>query len=76
MLLADLRALLGRIAQEEHIPAYLVFSNAALSDMAVRRPHSRAEFLQVSGVGQKKADRYGEIFLEAIRAYEERGDEV
>ena len=61
-----------RIALAEGVPAYVVFSNAALADMAARRPRSMAEFLEVSGVGEVKAQRYGEAFLRAIRAYEER----
>lgn len=61
-----------RIAQAEGVPAYVVFSNAALADMAARRPRSLAEFLEVSGVGEVKAQRYGEAFLQAIRAFEER----
>ena len=61
-----------RIALAEGVPAYVVFSNAALADMAARRPRSLAEFLEVSGVGEVKAQRYGEAFLRAIRAYEER----
>ena len=61
-----------RIAQAEGVPAYVVFSNAALADMAARRPQSLSEFLEVSGVGEVKAQRYGEAFLQAIRAFEER----
>ena len=52
--------------------SYVVFSNAALADMAARRPRSLAEFLEVSGVGEVKAQRYGEAFLQTIRAFEER----
>ena len=61
-----------RIAQAEGVPAYVVFSNAALADMAARRPQSLSEFLEVSGVGEVKAQRYGEAFLQAIRTFEER----
>ena len=41
-------------------------------DMARKRPHTQAEFLEVSGVGAMKAERYGGRFLEAIRTYEEK----
>ena len=76
-LLDALKALRTRIAQEEHLPPYLVFSNAALTDMAARRPHTPEEFLEVNGAGKKKAARYGAVFLEAIRAYEEeKGEET
>lgn len=66
-LLAALKALRFRLAQEEGVPAYIVFSNATLMDMAALRPLDMEEFLQVSGVGRVKAERYGEAFLKAIR---------
>ena len=68
-LLAELRATRTRLAQEEGVPAYIVFSNAALSDMAAKEPRSMKEFLEVSGVGQVKAARYGEAFLETINRF-------
>ena len=66
-LLAVLKALRFRLAQEAGVPAYVVFSNATLMDMAALRPLDMEEFLQVSGVGRIKAERYGEAFLKAIR---------
>ena len=66
-LLAALKALRFRLAQEAGVPAYVVFSNATLTDMAALRPLDMEEFLQVSGVGRVKAERYGEAFLTAIR---------
>lgn len=71
-----LRALRLEIAQEEGVPAYIVFSNAALVDMAARRPRTHDEFLQVSGVGSAKSRRYGERFLAAISGYLEQGGKV
>ena len=65
-----LRALRAELAKAEGVPAYVVFSNAALADMAVKRPRSMREFLDVSGVGEYKAKRYGRAFLEAIRRWE------
>ena len=65
-LFAALKALRTKLAQEENVPAYIIFSNAALADMAVRQPRSTEEFLQVSGVGKVKAARYGQAFLEKI----------
>ena len=59
------------IAAAEGVPAYVVFSNATLADMAAKAPHSMEDFLEVSGVGEIKAARYGEAFLKAIAAYEE-----
>lgn len=60
-----------RIARQEQVPAYIVFSNAALVDMAAKRPRTIEEFLQVSGVGQTKAARYGDAFLQVIAGFYE-----
>lgn len=61
-----LRELRTRIAHDQQVPPYIIFSNATLQDMCRRRPASIADFLEVSGVGSKKADQYGELFLAAI----------
>ncbi|NLD58788.1 MAG: DNA helicase RecQ [Clostridiales bacterium] len=68
-LLAALKALRTRLAQTENVPVYIVFSNATLADMAARQPRSPAEFLRVTGVGEVKAARYGQVFLEEIRRW-------
>lgn len=64
-----LRELRGDLASKEKVPAYLIFTNAALADMCAKLPRNQTEFLQVSGVGQAKMKRYGNEFLEAINAY-------
>ena len=71
-LVTALKAVRLRLAEEENVPRYMVFSNAALEDMAAKRPHSIEEFLNVSGVGASKAAKYGTIFLEAIAEYEQK----
>ena len=58
-----------QIAVEEHVPAYIVFSDATLADMAGKKPASLDDFLQVSGVGSAKAAKYGERFIAEIRDY-------
>ena len=68
-----LRRLRAEIASAQGVPAYLVFSNAALEDMCLRRPRDEEEFLEVSGVGQAKLERYGEQFLALLRQYESGG---
>ena len=62
-----LRSLRAELAQQENVPAYIIFSNATLVDMAVRHPETRAELMEVSGVGHVKAERYGARFLKAVR---------
>ena len=66
-LLAALRTLRARLAQAEGVPAYIVFSNAALASMAHRAPRTMEAFLEVSGVGRVKAAKYGEAFLRVIQ---------
>ena len=70
-LFAALKAERTRLAAAEGVPAYVVFSNATLADMAAKAPRTMEDFLEVSGVGEIKAARYGEAFLKAIAAYEE-----
>jgi len=74
-----LRRLRAELAKAEGVPAYVVFSNATLADMAVKRPADMVDFLDVSGVGEYKAARYGRAFLEAIQNWESdnhsRGDD-
>lgn len=69
-LFSALKRLRFRLAQREHVPAYVIFSNATLLDMARKRPHSLEDFLRVSGVGDFKAARYAASFLEEIRDWE------
>ena len=70
-LFSMLKKVRTQIAREENVPAYIVFSNAALLDMAKKAPRTMGEFLEVSGVGAVKAERYGEAFLKAIAGYQE-----
>ena len=70
-LLGELKALRLQLARAEDVPAYIILTNAALADMAARRPHTTQELLAVSGVGKAKAARYGEAFLNAVRQFEE-----
>ncbi len=55
-----------KLADERKVPAFVVFSDQALQDMAARKPRTRDEFLDVHGVGQKKLEEYGDSFLAEI----------
>ena len=68
-LMGELKALRTRLAQAEGVPAYIIFSNATLADMAVKLPTTMEGLLEVSGVGSVKAARYGAAFLDVIREY-------
>jgi ATP-dependent DNA helicase RecQ len=61
-----LRRLRRDVARQKNVPAYIVFGDAALRDMARRRPSTVDGLLLVSGVGQAKAREYGERFVAAI----------
>lgn len=61
-----LRDLRSRLASEQGVPPYVVFSDATLRELATRRPQTDEQLLQISGVGQVKLERYGEQFLVAI----------
>lgn len=65
-LFAKLRKLRKAIADEEDIPPYVVFNDASLMEMAEMLPSSHAELLAVSGVGQRKLEKFGDAFLDLI----------
>jgi ATP-dependent DNA helicase RecQ len=64
-----LRALRKGIAQENNAPAFTVFGDAALRDMARRKPTTPGEFLEVRGVGEKKCEDFAHLFLPVIEEH-------
>lgn len=62
-----LRDVRKRLADQQGVPAYIVFNDKTLQAMARSRPQTPAELLAVSGVGPSKLERYGHAFLEALR---------
>jgi ATP-dependent DNA helicase RecQ len=62
-----LRALRKELADAQNVPAYIVFSDRVLREMASRRPSTPAQLLDVPGVGPAKLERYGQAFLTALR---------
>lgn len=62
----QLRSLRRTLADKQNVPPYVVFSDAALRHMAQRHPTTPQQFIQITGVGQHKLDRYGPIFMDAI----------
>ncbi len=65
-----LRELRKTLADARNVPAYVVFSDATLLEMAATKPTTEAALLDVSGVGPKKLETYGETFLALIRAFD------
>ncbi|MEX1131644.1 MAG: HRDC domain-containing protein [Flavobacteriales bacterium] len=72
-LLAVLKELRRTLAKEMGKPAYVVFSDASLIDMAEKKPTTMYEFRLVNGVGDYKAQQFGSTFLEAIKAWRVEG---
>ncbi len=72
-LFQELRRLRSDIAKIQGVPPYVIFDNKTLTDMCLKQPISREEFLQVSGVGEMKCERYWQHFTRAIRQFKEGG---
>jgi ATP-dependent DNA helicase RecQ len=66
LLFVRLRALRKRLADERGVPAFVIFSDRTLQDMASRVPRTLDDLLEVHGVGQKKLAEYGDTFLAEI----------
>ena len=68
-LLDRLKQLRHKLANSERVPAYVIFTDAALMDMCRKLPQSKAEFLNISGVGEVKLNKYGDKFMEVIGSW-------
>lgn len=56
-------------AHKHNVPAYVIFNDASLREMAAEKPITPDDFLAISGVGQKKYYEYGKVFINAIKDY-------
>ncbi len=65
-LLAELKALRLRLAKERQVPAFVIFPDRALIDMAIKQPVNRSEFAEINGVGAAKLRDFADVFLAAI----------
>lgn len=68
-LLQVLKALRLKLATTRRVPAYVVFPDRTLIDMAQKVPLTRWDFAEVQGVGEAKLEQFGDIFLEEIKAF-------
>jgi ATP-dependent DNA helicase RecQ len=57
------------LARDRGVPAYLVFADKSLIDMAKRQPRTPADMSRIHGMGEVKLAQYGHIFLEVIRRH-------
>lgn len=72
-LFEELRALRKQLADEEGKPAYIIFNDRTLHELAEERPLSLDEMRGITGIGPTKLARYGEAFLEVIHEFEGYG---
>ncbi|MBA0885366.1 DNA helicase RecQ [Flavobacterium undicola] len=69
-LFESLRKLRYELAKEEDVPAYVIFSDAALRQMEINRPMSEEELIAIDGVGKAKLEKYGDTFIKTIIAFQ------
>jgi ATP-dependent DNA helicase RecQ len=74
-LFEELRAARAELAREQNIPPYYIFHDRTLREMAVFKPASRDALMDISGMGERKMDRYGTVFLDIIRRHAAAGGE-
>ncbi len=63
------------LASEQNVPAYVIFHDRTLREMAIHKPNSLSALSRINGVGEKKMERYGDVFLQVIADHESTGDE-
>ena len=74
-LLEALRKLRAQLAKQQHVPAYIIFNDAALLEMCRMMPKTKDDFLLINGVGAAKLKRYGTAFMDVICKYEQEKKE-
>ncbi|MBN4055696.1 DNA helicase RecQ [bacterium AH-315-J23] len=67
-ILMRLKAARSTLAQEKNVPAFMIFHDKSLRDMARQRPKNIADMASVHGVGKAKLDRFGAVFLQVLNA--------
>lgn len=68
-LFEKLRRLRRRIATEENLPPYVIFNDDTLKELSTKYPTTKYAMLNIKGVGEKKYEQYGELFIEVIKEY-------
>jgi len=71
-LFAAMKAARLELAQEQNVPPYVIFHDRTLRELAIHKPRSLAAMSQISGVGEKKMERYGDTFLQVIAEHRGR----
>ena len=70
-LFEELRQLRRDLAEEQHVPPFVIFSDKTLRDMCAVLPETLDEMLDVKGIGENKLAKYGEQFLKVLQNYQE-----
>ncbi|MFP4093149.1 MAG: DNA helicase RecQ [Cyclobacteriaceae bacterium] len=68
-LVKELKALRLHLAKLENVPPYIIFNDATLEEMSVVKPAFMSDMAEISGLGQYKMEKYGALFLDAIKKY-------
>ena len=68
-LFKKLKALRSSFAKEQNVPAYIIFPNKSLEQMAAQKPKDKLSFSLISGVGKQKLEKYGEDFIKEINEH-------
>ena len=71
-----LRALRKSIADEDAVPPYVIFHDKTLAEMVAVLPASLSEMAEISGIGEKKLEKYGDEFLHVIREHQQLSNSV
>lgn len=69
-----LRSRRQQLADEQGVPAYVIFHDATLAEMVENRPETLEQLLNISGIGERKLDAYGAPFLEVLNEYRDMDD--
>lgn len=64
-----LRDLRKQVATKDGLPAYTIFTNEQLAQLARKRPESATAFLKIDGIGNAKIEKYGKLFLEKLKGF-------
>src|SRR5581483_10052643 len=68
-LFAYLREWRGKVAVRENVPAYVILHDTSVHDLCCKRPASLEELVHVTGIGERKAERYGAEILAALKDF-------
>ncbi|MGB3750307.1 MAG: HRDC domain-containing protein, partial [Arcobacteraceae bacterium] len=73
-LFEEFRLLRTQIAAENEVAPYIVFGDKTLQQISQQLPITQAEFLNISGIGQSKLEKYGEAFMELCQSIKDKND--